>query len=118
MGSMLEVGDRVTTFNPNGHTGNMVITRPSTGGLVYNGSAKSFSLGKYHHQYLAKVGSCATPVFTRKGDGRMCSVGLFTSRWNCTQVSPSTVSSEHSRHANLMPTSDRGVGLEFEFVAS
>lgn len=115
--SMLEVGAPVTSFNPNGHSGTMVITRPSTGGKVYSGSARTYSLGQYHRNYLAKIGSCATPVYTKKGDGRLCSVGLFSSRWSCSRVSPSKVSSEHSRLQKLVPTSDRGVGLEFEFVA-
>lgn len=90
------------------------------GSVEYTGTPLRYSFRKKHlfKEYRATTGECDQAVYVRKGNGRLCSVGLFTTpELHCESADSGALVAETQRLSGFMPVSDRGFGLEFEFVA-
>lgn len=105
----------VMVFDATDEEGDMIISRQST--TLYSGESAvySFTAEHYMKEFVAET-ECAEPVFVKKGDGKLCSVGSFTTpRLNCAAGAFDLDALETL--SGLAPKSERGFGLEFEFVA-
>lgn len=95
---------------------NMSISRQ--GEEVYEGDTTmySFTPAQLMKEYIVDT-SCTDPIFVRPGDGKMCSVGLFTQpRLTCSPSSGEAIDSVE-KLSHLAPKVERGFSFEFEFVA-
>lgn len=85
----------------------------------------TFTEDQLNKEYLVEVKRkgrgkkiCDEPIFVRKGDGKMCSTGLFTKKkLTCRPLLAEIIGRGAEKLTGLRPRSDRGFGVEFEFIA-